>query len=75
MFNASTSREHRGSVTDIIRTMEAEEQKEEKHVLVVDDDNISRTVLSKMLEQLNFRGMHAYCVSLLILLHQYCSKM
>jgi len=55
MFNTSLASEHRGSVTDIIRSMEAEEQQEEKHVLVVDDDNISRTVMSRMLEKLNFK--------------------
>ena len=55
-FTASLASEHRGSVSDIMRSIEVEEEKE-KHVLVVDDDNISRNVLSKMLERLNFKGI------------------
>lgn len=79
MFNTSLASEHRGSVTDIIRSMEAEEQQEEKHVLVVDDDNISRTVMSRMLEKLNFKGkcttinaVIVFC-NMLLLLYDWCT--
>jgi PleD family two-component response regulator len=55
-FASSVASEHRGSVSDIMRSIDVEEEKE-KQVLVVDDDNTSRKVLSKMLKKLSFKGI------------------
>lgn len=49
--------QHRNSVGDILRSIDVEDELVEKTVLVVDDDNISRTVLSKLLSNLNFKGI------------------
>jgi PleD family two-component response regulator len=47
---------HKSSVGDILKAIEIEDAETEKTVLVVDDDTISRTVLSKLLHSLNFKG-------------------
>jgi CheY-like chemotaxis protein/HPt (histidine-containing phosphotransfer) domain-containing protein len=49
-FDAS---QHRGSMNDALQMLETENESD-RHVLVVDDEGISRTVLRKMIERLNF---------------------
>ncbi len=58
--------QHRGSMNDVLQMLETENESD-RHVLVVDDESISRTVLRKMIERLNFDGMYLNCITWYVL--------